>query len=85
MTDIVPFKGKVSRKSDKRRKEVFEPFDLEEELEKDIERLRKSWSKGDVQLTREETLRAAADFYYRYPVLIEYVRDNYRTLRGDQE
>ncbi|GFZ87070.1 hypothetical protein GCM10008018_36550 [Paenibacillus marchantiophytorum] len=58
-------------------------FDFDTELETDIEQLRKSWSKSDVEISREEAIQVAADFYRRYPVLMEYVRNSDLVLKGN--
>lgn len=58
-------------------------FDLDDELEKDIERIRRNWKKGDVELSRDEAIQIAADFYRQYPALIEYVRNSDLVLRGE--
>lgn len=84
MTDIIPFKGKGKKRETSSWPAIFEPFDFDEELKKDIERLRENWSKSNVELSTEEAVDVAVDFYSRYSVLMEYVRENYFELRADK-
>jgi gluconate kinase len=68
MSNIVEFKPrkKVSKAS------KYEPMnmtDIENWLQSDIQKLMKNTGKD-----KEEVIKMASDFYYKYPALIEHVR-----------
>ncbi|MMZ43593.1 hypothetical protein D1872_51530 [compost metagenome] len=52
-------------------------FSFTEEVNKDILKLR-----NNLNVTEEEAVKIATDFYRKYPMLIEYVRDANHLLGG---
>ena len=73
MCEVVDITKRTSRKQ--LAKELSTPFNLGIELQKDIDLLSET-----LDITEEEALKVAENFYRRYPVLMEYVRSGDTTM-----
>lgn len=66
----------TSRKTREDKKPSNEGFSFHNEVEKDIRRLQDA-----LGISREDAINMAKDFYRRYPMLIEFIREPNELLR----